>query len=51
MVFGLRVDLQDYIAHIEEQHERLKSAWDNGERVLALKIAIQVSLSFYESGC
>jgi len=35
------VSQKDYIAHIEEQHERLKSAWDNGERVLALKIAIQ----------
>jgi len=31
----------EYIAHIETQHDNLKSAWDNGERVLSLKIAIQ----------
>jgi len=32
---------KEYIAHIEEQHERLKQAWESGERVLSLKIAIQ----------
>jgi hypothetical protein len=32
---------KEYIAHIEEQHERLKTAWDSGERVVSLKIAIQ----------
>lgn len=34
---------KEYITHIEEQHERLKVAWEAGERVLSLKIAIQVS--------
>ncbi len=33
---------QEYIAHLENQHENLKAAWENGERVLTLKIAIQV---------
>jgi hypothetical protein len=32
---------KEYISHIEEQHERLKTAWDSGERVVSLKIAIQ----------
>lgn len=32
---------QEYIQHIENQHQRLKAAWEQGERVLALKIAIQ----------
>lgn len=32
---------KEYIAHIKEQHDNLKTAWDNGERVLSLKIAIQ----------
>lgn len=32
---------KEYISHIELQHDRLKSAWEAGERVLALKIAIQ----------
>jgi len=32
---------KDYIAHIEDQHKKLKSAWDAGERVVALRIAIQ----------
>eukprot|EP01006_Ploeotia_vitrea_P063076 TRINITY_DN84900_c0_g1_i1.p1 TRINITY_DN84900_c0_g1~~TRINITY_DN84900_c0_g1_i1.p1 ORF type:complete len:1024 (-),score=600.29 TRINITY_DN84900_c0_g1_i1:79-3114(-) len=32
---------KEYIAHIEKQHENLKKAWENGERVLSLKIAIQ----------
>ena len=26
---------------MEEQHEKLKDAWSNGERVTALKISIQ----------
>lgn len=34
---------KEYITHIEEQHERLKAAWEAGERVLSLKIAIQVT--------
>lgn len=32
---------KEYIAHMEEQHTKLKQAWENGERVVALKIAIQ----------
>ena len=32
---------KEYITHIEEQHERLKVAWEAGERVTSLKIAIQ----------
>lgn len=32
---------KEYIAHIEEQHQKLRSAWDADQRVLALKIAIQ----------
>ena len=32
---------KEYIAHIEEQHTRLKSSWAQNERVVALKIAIQ----------
>lgn len=31
---------KEYITHIEEQHERLKTAWEAGERVTSLKIAI-----------
>lgn len=31
----------EYITHMEEQHTRLKAAWDQGERVVSLKIAIQ----------
>ena len=33
---------QEYIKHMEEQHQRLKEAWDTDERVVSLKIAIQV---------
>jgi len=31
----------EYISHMEEQHTRLKTAWEQGERVVSLKIAIQ----------
>ncbi|GAB5364098.1 hypothetical protein AAMO2058_000939900 [Amorphochlora amoebiformis] len=31
----------EYIKHIEKQHQDLKTAWRNGERVLSLRIAIQ----------
>ena len=32
---------KEYMTHIEDQHKRLRTAWDAGERVLALRIAIQ----------
>jgi hypothetical protein len=32
---------KEYITHIEEQHEKLKLAWEAGERVTSLKIGIQ----------
>ena len=32
---------KEYITHMEEQHSRLKRAWEIGERVVSLKIAIQ----------
>jgi len=35
---------KEYIANIEDQHKRLKSAWDAGERVMALRIAIQCAI-------
>jgi hypothetical protein len=38
----INMSQKEYISHIEEQHERLKQAWESGERVLSLKIAIQV---------
>lgn len=31
----------EYIAHMEEQHVKLRQAWDAGDRVVSLKIAIQ----------
>jgi len=37
----INMSQKEYIAHIEEQHDRLKQAWEAGERVLSLKIAIQ----------
>lgn len=32
---------KEYIAHMEEQHSKLKEAWETDERVVSLKIAIQ----------
>jgi hypothetical protein len=32
---------KEYISHMEDQHRKLKEAWEKGERVVALKIAIQ----------
>eukprot|EP00808_Paulinella_micropora_P032345 g67639.t1 len=37
----LMMSQKEYIAYIEAQHDRLKKAWEGGDRVLSLKIAIQ----------
>ena len=31
----------EYITHMEKQHTELRKAWDAGDRVVSLKIAIQ----------
>jgi hypothetical protein len=37
----LMMTQNEAIAHLEEQHSRLKKAWEMGERVLSLRIVIQ----------
>jgi len=42
----LQLNQGDYIAHIQALNNELKQAWHNEERVKALKIVIQVCISF-----
>lgn len=42
----LNLSQQDYVHRIDELNNALITAWEQDQRVKALKIAIQVSLSF-----
>lgn len=46
----LQLTQKDYEKHIEKLHEDLIHEWNNGEKVKALKIAIQVNLLYSSIG-
>ena len=43
----LNLSQQDYVKKIDDLNRELKTAWNQDQRVKALKIAIQVSIHMY----
>ena len=43
----LNLSQQDYVKKIDDLNRELKTAWNQDQRVKALKIAIQVSIYMY----